>query len=42
MALAPNALPDASATVTLDDKYTLEKGRIYLTGTQALDRKSVV
>jgi indolepyruvate ferredoxin oxidoreductase len=26
------------AAVTLDDKYTLEKGRIYLTGTQALVR----
>ncbi|MGC2198569.1 MAG: indolepyruvate ferredoxin oxidoreductase family protein [Stellaceae bacterium] len=28
----------ALAPVTLDDKYTLEKGRIYLTGTQALVR----
>src|SRR5438094_318956 len=26
------------AAVTLDDKYTVEKGRIYLTGTQALVR----
>ncbi len=26
------------ATVTLDDKYKLEKGRVYLTGTQALVR----
>ena len=26
------------AAVTLDDKYTLEKGRVYLTGTQALVR----
>jgi indolepyruvate ferredoxin oxidoreductase len=26
------------ATVTLDDKYTLEKGRVFLTGTQALIR----
>src|SRR5262249_41226865 len=25
-------------TVTLDDKYTVEKGRVYLTGTQALVR----
>lgn len=24
--------------VTLDDKYTLEKGRVFLTGTQALVR----
>ena len=24
--------------VTLDDKYTLEEGRVYLTGTQALVR----
>ena len=34
MAQGPNAL----AAVTLDDKYALEKGRIYLTGTQALVR----
>ena len=27
-----------SAAVTLDDKYTVEKGRVYLTGTQALVR----
>jgi len=26
------------AAVTLDDKYTLERGRVYLTGTQALVR----
>src|SRR3954451_20048901 len=30
--------PNVSAAVTLDDKYILEKGRIYLTGTQALVR----
>ena len=34
MAYRPNAL----AAVTLDDKYTLDRGRIYLTGTQALVR----
>ncbi len=28
----------ALATVTLDDKYTLDAGRVYLTGTQALVR----
>ena len=28
----------ALAAVTLDDKYTLESGRVYLTGTQALVR----
>ena len=28
----------ALAAVTLDDKYALEKGRVYLTGTQALVR----
>ena len=28
----------ALATVTLDDKYALEQGRVYLTGTQALVR----
>ena len=26
------------AAVTLDDKYTLERGRVYLTGAQALTR----
>jgi indolepyruvate ferredoxin oxidoreductase len=30
--------PRALATVTLDDKYITEKGRVYLTGTQALVR----
>jgi indolepyruvate ferredoxin oxidoreductase len=34
MARGPNAL----AAVSLDDKYTVEKGRLYLTGTQALVR----
>src|SRR6201993_3653638 len=28
----------ALATVTLDDKYALDRGRVYLTGTQALVR----
>jgi len=28
----------ALANVTLDDKYTLERGRIYVTGIQALVR----
>ena len=31
----------ALAAVTLDDKYTLEQGRIYLTGTQALARQII-
>jgi indolepyruvate ferredoxin oxidoreductase len=30
--------PKQLAAVTLDDKYTVEKGRVYLTGTQALVR----
>src|SRR5260370_37211324 len=34
MAQGPNAL----AAVTLDDKYAIDRGRIYLTGTQALVR----
>ncbi len=34
---APVAL-QALANVSLDDKYTLERGRVYLTGTQALIR----
>ena len=25
-------------SITLDDKYTLEKGRVYMSGTQALVR----
>src|SRR5947207_15774602 len=28
----------ALAAVTLDDKYTIDKGRVYVTGTQALVR----
>ncbi|MGF1528711.1 MAG: indolepyruvate ferredoxin oxidoreductase family protein, partial [Candidatus Competibacterales bacterium] len=32
----------ALAQVTLDDKYTLERGRIYLTGTQALVRLALL
>jgi indolepyruvate ferredoxin oxidoreductase len=31
-------LLDALADVSLDDKYTLEKGRVYMSGTQALVR----
>ncbi len=30
--------PAQLARVSLDDKYTLEKGRVFLTGTQALIR----
>ena len=30
--------PAALARISLDDKYTLERGRVYLTGTQALVR----
>jgi indolepyruvate ferredoxin oxidoreductase len=33
--LNPNAL---ESSVTLDDKYTLERGRAFITGTQALIR----
>jgi indolepyruvate ferredoxin oxidoreductase len=32
------ALREALTSVTLDDKYTLERGRVYLNGTQALVR----
>lgn len=35
---APDRAALAAATVTLDDKYTLEKGRVYISGTQALVR----
>ncbi len=43
MAPGPNALPNALPRwhwrrLSLDDKYTLEEGRVYLTGTQALVR----
>ena len=31
-------LPTDKNTVSLDDKYTLAKGRVYLTGSQALVR----
>ncbi|CAG2158961.1 indolepyruvate ferredoxin oxidoreductase family protein [Cupriavidus numazuensis] len=34
----PNALREALANASLDDKYTLEKGRVYMSGTQALVR----
>jgi len=34
----PPALREALASASLDDKYTLEKGRVYLSGTQALVR----
>ncbi|WP_206997052.1 indolepyruvate ferredoxin oxidoreductase family protein [Trinickia mobilis] len=37
-ALAPSASPASLPQVTLDDKYTLDKGRIYISGTQALVR----
>jgi len=30
--------PPAAGPVTLDDKYLVERGRIYLTGVQALVR----
>ena len=30
--------PAKLAEVSLDDKYTLDKGRVFLTGTQALIR----
>src|SRR5271168_5042865 len=32
----------ALAAVTLDDKYALERGRVYLTGTQALVRLPIM
>ncbi len=37
---APDAMPSDPATnaITLDDKYTLESGRAFITGTQALIR----
>jgi indolepyruvate ferredoxin oxidoreductase len=36
------ALRDALDTVSLDDKYTLEKGRVYMSGTQALVRLALL
>ncbi|MBC8636449.1 indolepyruvate ferredoxin oxidoreductase family protein [Caballeronia sp. EK] len=35
---APDRAALEAATISLDDKYTLEKGRIYISGTQALVR----
>ncbi|MDO8298999.1 indolepyruvate ferredoxin oxidoreductase family protein [Lacisediminimonas sp.] len=35
---APAALDAASRDISLDDKYTLERGRVFITGTQALIR----
>ncbi|SAK71541.1 indolepyruvate ferredoxin oxidoreductase [Caballeronia catudaia] len=35
---APDRAALAAANVSLDDKYTLEKGRVYISGTQALVR----
>jgi indolepyruvate ferredoxin oxidoreductase len=32
------AATDALRAVSLEDKYTLEKGRVYISGTQALAR----
>ena len=32
----------AEAAVTLDDKYTLDKGRVFITGVQALARLPMV
>ena len=32
----------ALAAVTLDDKYALQRGRVYLTGTQALVRLPIM
>ena len=32
----------ALAAVTLDDKYVLDEGRVYLTGTQALVRLPIM
>ena len=31
-----------SKKITLDDKYTLEEGRVYITGTQALVRLPII
>jgi indolepyruvate ferredoxin oxidoreductase len=33
-----DAAPTSDSSVSLDDKYTLEKGRVYISGTQALVR----
>jgi indolepyruvate ferredoxin oxidoreductase len=35
---APDRAALEAATISLDDKYTLEKGRVYISGTQALVR----
>ena len=38
----PDALRRALAEVTLDDKWTLERGRVYMNGTQALIRLAML
>jgi indolepyruvate ferredoxin oxidoreductase len=38
----PEAVRRALAEVTLDDKWTLDKGRVYLSGTQALIRLAML
>ncbi len=35
-------LAEALSNISLDDKYTLERGRVYLTGTQALVRLAIL
>jgi indolepyruvate ferredoxin oxidoreductase len=42
MAPVPLEVPRQLAAVTLDDKYSLDTGRIYLTGTQALVRLPLI
>src|SRR5260221_14462096 len=39
---APAGAPLPSSPVTLDDKYLLDHGRVYLTGTQALVRLPMI
>jgi indolepyruvate ferredoxin oxidoreductase len=39
---APTALPGANRDISLDDKYTLERGRVFITGTQALLRLAML
>ena len=38
----PEAVRRALADVTLDDKWTLDRGRAYLSGTQALIRLAML
>jgi indolepyruvate ferredoxin oxidoreductase len=42
MSAVPQAAPATAVPISLEDKYTLERGRVYMTGTQALVRLPMI